>query len=210
MPVKERLILAGGGGFSREVAAWARHAAEAGSSPPVAGFLDDKPSDPSLYPAPYLGPITDYKAEAHDRMVIAVGSPKAKEAIASTLRDLGARFAQLIHPTAILGGKNLLGEGVIMAPMSMNTVNTRMGDFVTLLSFSGLGHDSSAGHYATISSHVDLMGGAAIGDRVFVGSGARIMPGVQVGADAVIGAGSMVLRRVKEGTTVYAAPARRL
>lgn len=208
--MKQRLILAGGGGFGRELAAWARDAANAGTVPPLAGFIDDRSDAMQGHGIDWLGGFKDYGVQAHDLFILGVGAPATKVAMVESLRLRGANFARLIHPTAILGGNNQLGEGVIMAPMSMNTVDTRLGDFVTILSFSGLGHDASAGDFTTISSHVDIMGGAQVGARVLLGSGARVMPNVFVGDDAIVGASSLVMRRVRSGETVYAAPSKRL
>ena len=97
-----------------------------------------------------------------------------------------------------------------MAPLSMNTADTQMGSFATILSFSGLGHDTFADDFTTISSHVDIMGGVSLGKRVLVGSGARVMPNVRVGDDAKIGAHALVLRNVRAGATMFAPTAKRL
>lgn len=205
-----RLILAGGGGFGRELASWADHALAAGHLPPLAGFIDDRPDAMAGHDTPWLGGFADYRVRPEDLFLIGVGRPATKIRMVASLRERGARFAKLIHPTAILGRNHHHGEGVVMAPYSMNTADTRLGDFVTILSFSGLGHDASAGDFTTISSHVDVMGGATLGQRVLVGSGARIMPGVRIGDDATIGAAALVMRSVKAGTTVFTPPAKRL
>lgn len=210
MSRKSRLILAGGGGLGRELASWIDHAMAAGGMPPLAGFIDDRPDAMLHHDTPWLGAFSDYSVRPGDLFLVAVGHPATKLRMVSSLRERGGQFAKLVHPTAVLGRNHAHGEGIIMAPLSMNTADTRMGDFVTILSFSGLGHDSSAGSFTTISSHVDVMGCASLGERVFVGSGARIMPGVKVGDDAKIGAASLVMRNVKPRSTVYAPPAKRL
>lgn len=210
MTVQARLILAGGGGFGRELASWADHATAAGQAPPLAGFIDDKPDAMAGHGTPWLGGFGDYRVQPGDLFLIGVGRPATKVRMVESLRERGAQFARLIHPTVVLGRNCHHGEGVIMAPYSMNTADMRLGDFVTILSFSGLGHDATAGDFTTISSHVDVMGGAALGQRVLVGSGARIMPGVRVGDDATVGSAALVMRSVKPGMTVYAPPAKRL
>ena len=49
-----------------------------------------------------------------------------------------------------------------------------------------------------------------LGEGAFFGSGARVLPGVRVGRGCVIGAGAVVVRSAPDGTTLYAAPAKRL
>lgn len=210
MAFAERLILAGGGGFGRELAGWADHCTAAGTLPPLAGFIDDRPDAMAGHPTTWLGGFADFTVSASDLFLVGVGATATKRRMVESLRERGGRFARMIHPAAVLGRNASHGEGVVMAPLSMNTADTRMGDFVTLLSFSGLGHDSSAGDFTTISSHVDVMGGAVLGSDVFVGSGARIMPGVRVGDGARLGAGSVIMRNVKPGATMFTPPAKSL
>ncbi|WP_156167155.1 PglD-related sugar-binding protein [Sphingomonas sp. Ag1] len=205
-----RLILAGGGGFGRELASWADHCTAAGSLPPLFGFVDDRPETMAEHDTPWLGRFDDFRVLPDDRFLVAVGNPATKVRMVQSLRERGGHFVSLIHPSVVLGRNHRHGEGVIMAPFSMNTSDTALGDFVTILSFSGLGHDASAGDFTTISSHVDVMGGATLGKRVMVGSGARIMPNVHVGDDARIGAGALVLRRVAAGATMFTPAAKRL
>lgn len=207
---RSRLILAGGGGFGRELASWAEHCHAAGNCPPLAGFIDDRPDAMAGHDMPWLGSFGDYRVMLDDLFLIGVGSPGTKVRMVESLRERGGQFSRLIHPAAVLGRNCSHGEGVIMAPFSMNTTDTRAGDFVTILSFSGLGHDASAGNFTTISSHVDVMGGAALGERVLVGSGARIMPNIKVGDAAKIGAGALIMRSVKPGATMFAPAAKRL
>lgn len=205
-----RLIMAGGGGFGRELASWAGHCAAAGSLPTLTGFIDDRPDAMTGHDISWLGAFQDFRVMPYDRFLLAVGNPATKARMVESLRERGAQFASLIHPNVVLGRGHRHGEGVVMAPFSMNTADVVLGDFVTILSFSGLGHDAGAGDFTTISSHVDVMGGAILGKRVLVGSGARVMPGVRVGDDAKIGAGALVIRRVPAGATMFTPAAKRL
>lgn len=206
----EKLIVAGAGGFGRELMSWARDCVEAGRLPPLAGFIDDRVMELPGGDAPRLGGFADYAPRPNELFLIGVGDPTAKRRMAESLRDRGARFATLIHPTAVIGRNTKRGEGVIMCPMTMNTSDTCAGDFVTILSFSGMGHDTTVGAFSTISSHVDVMGYAELGEEVFVGSGARVMPRVKVSDRARIGANSLVMRNVKPGATVFTPPAKLL
>ena len=206
---EDRLIIAGMGGFGRELLSWAADCRAAGSLPAVAGFVDDEVEGVDGGP-PRLGAFEDYAPRPGDRFLVGAGSPGLKRRMVDSLRARGAAFASLVHPTAVVGRACRHGTGVVLCPYSMNTADTQMGDFVYLLSFSGLGHDSAAGDFSTISSHVDIMGHARLGADVLVGSGARILAGVKVGDGATVGAGAVVMRNVKPGSTVYAPPAKLL
>lgn len=159
MKEKGCLILAGGGGFGRELASWADHCTGALSLPRLSGFIDDRPEAMDGHDTPWLGRFDDFRVMPDDKFLLGVGDPATKERMVRSLRERGGHFASLIHPSVVLGRNHRHGESVIMAPFSMNTSDTELGNFVTILSFSGLGHDATAGDFTTISSHVDVMGG---------------------------------------------------
>jgi sugar O-acyltransferase (sialic acid O-acetyltransferase NeuD family) len=206
----ERTIIVGAGGFGREVLSWALDCHEAGRLPPIGGFIDDQEQSMAGFDLPRLGAISDYSPMPGDRFIVAVGKPSSKRRLVEMLSERGAQFATLIHPAAVVTRTATLGEGVIMTPFTMANPSAVAERFVTIISFSGLGHDSRAGEFTTISSHVDVTGFAELGRDVFVASGARILPGVKVGDGATIGAGAVVIRRVKPGATVYTEPAKLL
>ena len=206
----KRLIIVGGGGFGHEVASWAADCHAAGRLPPASGYLDDEDRGPLGHGVPHIGSVADYQPEAGDRLLLAIGAPDTKRKLVDLLRPRGAIFATLIHPTAIIGSNCRHDEGVIICPLAMNTANTHMGPFSSLLTFSGLGHDARLGAFSTVSSHVDLMGHATVGEGVFIGSGARVMPGVTVGDGARIGANVVALRNVAAGMTLFTLPAKSL
>jgi sugar O-acyltransferase (sialic acid O-acetyltransferase NeuD family) len=211
--MKERLVIVGGGGFGRELIEHATDAHEAGGCLAVGGYLDDGGPDvlASLgYELPWIGRIADYRPEPGDLFVLGIGSPEGKRKVVAMLKDRGARFSQVIHPTCLVTRRTTIGEGVVLGPYTGTGAQTCIGDFVTMNSYSGLGHDSRVGAFSTLSAHVDVMGHAVIGADVFVGSHASILPKVKIGDGARIGAGAMVYRSVPPGRTAYAPPAKLL
>lgn len=209
-----KIIIVGAGGFGREVACWMEHMFKAGMEGVFGGFLDDtKPAAPTLdadYPYPLLGRVDDYVPQENDRFVIAIGRPADKLRVAHALKARGARFVNLIHPTATVARTARLGEGIVLFPYTIVSANAVVGDFVALNSYSAVGHDATVGAGSTISAYVDLTGYVSLGDAVFVGTHAAVLPKVRVSAGATIGAGAIVMRNVAEGATVYALPARKL
>jgi sugar O-acyltransferase (sialic acid O-acetyltransferase NeuD family) len=208
---QERIILAGGGGFCRELYFWAQETHESGRLPQIGGYLNDPgPSIAKLdYPdMPWLGSIEDYVPKAGDLFLLAVGSPQGKRAIHGKLSARGAIFARLIHPNSRVLRTAQLGEGVIFCPGAAAGPDTIIERFVTFNAVCGAGHDARIGEFTTVSSAVDITGHASIGRDVMIGSSATILPRVKVGDGATIGAGSVVYRSVPAGATVFAAPAK--
>jgi len=199
----KQYIVVGGGGFDLF--------ARAGGGR-VVGFLDDDVKDATGFPEgiAYRGRIDAYAPGPDEELLLTVGNPKAKQEIVTRLKARGARFASLVHPTAVVAATATIGTGVVLCPYAVVSANAHVGDFVAVNICSSVGHDVRVGAYSTLSAHDDLTGGVIVEERVMVGSGARVLPGLRVGADAVIGAGAVVVRNVAAGTTVYALPAKNL
>jgi sugar O-acyltransferase (sialic acid O-acetyltransferase NeuD family) len=205
-----RTILVGGGGFCRELLVWGADCVEAGTLPPIGGYIDDTGDQLAKlgYTLPWLGSIEDFNPAAGDCFVLAIGSPAGKRVVYGKLSVRGGSFPKLIHPTARIAPTANVGEGSIFLLMGVAGPEAQIGRFVTVNGGSGIGHDGVVGDFTTLSSHVDVTGGAKIGMEVMIGSKALLMPKVKVGDGATIGAGSIVYRAVPAGATVFAAPAK--
>lgn len=213
MSKQGRVILAGGGGFCRELYFWVADCHAAGRLPPIGGYLDD--AGPTLAKLsyddmPWLGSIEDYVPKPGDVFFLAVGTPASKRAVHGKLAVRGAVFPQLIHPDTRIVRTASLGEGVIMCPQTAANPDTVIERFVTFNASSGAGHDARVGEFSMISSLVDLVGYTHIGRDVMIGDSATILPRVKVGDGATIGAGAVVYRSVPAGATVFAAAAKTL
>jgi sugar O-acyltransferase (sialic acid O-acetyltransferase NeuD family) len=208
MAAQERVIVVGGGGFGREIICWVEDCHAAGTLPRLGGFIDDVVEDLPGYDVQRIGTIQDYAPQSGDLFVVAMGEPDKKRKVVEMLQTRGARFATLLHPTVTFVRTASIGEGVIMCPYAMAMPDSRAERFVTILNFSGMGHDAVVGEFSTLSSVVDVTGRVRIGSMVTIGSGARLLPGITVGDGATIGAGAVVVRSVKPGMTVYAPPAK--
>lgn len=209
----KRIIIVGAGGFGREVTCWLEDAL-APAVGFIGGYLVDRlapaPMLSEKYQYPVLGGIAEYQPQPDDALIIAIAQPQAKLLIAEALRAKGARFHNLIHPTATVARRAVLGQGVIMCPYSLASADALVGDFVSINVYASIGHDVIVGDGVTVCAHADITGGVKLGRGVFVGSHASVLPGVEVGEAAIVGAGAVVVRRVLASTTVYASPARKL
>lgn len=207
-----RLVLAGAGGFGREVFSWAQ--TTKGPSGPWCDvvFIDDDPEAlaATRFPAVRVGSIADYRPVEGDCVTITVGSPATKARMRETLGAQGVRFQTLVHPSAIVGGTSELGAGCIVCPGCVVTANVRIGRHVTLNVCATVGHDSVVGDYSTLGGHSDVTGGATLEEGVFLGSHAVVAPRVRVRAFAVVGAGTVAFRDVARGATVLGVPGLRI
>ncbi len=207
-----RLLIVGAGGLGREAATWAEAMPEETRSwGCVAGFLDTDPDALSgtNCPWPLLGSEDDVVFEEEDRVLVALGDPRAKARVVARLASR-IRFATVIHPSVVIGPGSRVGEGSLLCPGVVVTADVKVGNHVLLNVAATVGHDAQMGDFCTLAPHTHLAGRATLGEGVFLGSHAAVLPGAKVGEWARVGAGSVVLRRVPSDVTVHGNPARRL
>lgn len=205
------MIIVGAGGFGRELLQWIKDINRIQEKWVIKGFIDDNPNALDTFECGYtvIGSIQEWQPKKNEVFACAIAHPMSKEIITTLMKSRGASFEWIVHPSACIGEYNKIGEGIVIYPHVKITVNTEIGDFVTLLS-SGVGHDVNIGNYTTISSYCDITGGVQVGNRVFIGSHVTIVPGKKIEDDAYIGAGSVVISNVKSGAKVMGNPAKRI
>jgi len=205
----KKIYIVGAGGFGRELLWWIKDINKVKPTWEIGGFLDDDPHalDGFACDYPVVGSIRDWQPGEEEEFALALGSPQLKRKIVEILKAKGARFATVVHPTAMLSEFARYGEGLIMFPNSKLSVNSTVGDFVTLLS-SPIGHDTVIGDFSVISGNCNIVRNVVIGQDVFLAAGACIAQDVHVGDGAYIGLGAVVLKDVQPGAKMFGNPAR--
>lgn len=210
-----KLYIIGAGGFAREIYSYLEANSLTHKGAKLVGFLADKGHcNNSLLNSSYkhgiTGDLLNPNLEEGDLLIVGVSSPALKEKIFEFYDRNNGSIISYIHPTSIIGSDVKIGFGSVFAPYSTVTTNVTIGRGCTINALSSIGHDAALGDFCTLSGHCDVTGNVKLGDRVFMGSHASIIPNVQIGTGAVIGAGSLVIRKVKENTTVFGNPAKKI
>lgn len=217
------LVLVGSGGFGRETAEAVRainadHAARHGAPRwDLLGFADDAQArwGTVVSGVPVLGAIDGLRDGdlSHAAVVVCTGHPGdygSRRRIVERLALDPARYATLVHPTAVVPGSCTLGGGTVVLAGTVLTVDVAVGDHVAVMPQCVLTHDDVIGDYATIAAGVRLAGGVRVQDGAYLGSGCLIREDRVVGAGALVGMGAVVTRDVGPGEVWAGVPARRL
>ena len=207
--VMKKIIIVGAGGYGRELLQWIKDINENEPTWTIAGFIDDNLKVLDEYECDYgvIGTINDWQPKDDEVFALALGKPATKEKIVAMMKEKGAVFTNVIHPTVTLTKFSRYGEGLVMFPYSKLSVNSGVGDFVTILS-SGIGHDVYIGDFSTISGMCTILPNVKIGKRVFLAANVAIAYDVCIGDDAYLGMGSIVMKDVDAANRTFANPAR--
>ncbi|MGV1914730.1 acetyltransferase [uncultured Agrobacterium sp.] len=144
---------------------------------------------------------------------IGISNSSLRRKLAETAIANGAIPAKLIAPSAQIFSDSGIGEGAIICPNTVITVDVQIGRFFQINLFSYVEHDCVIGDFVTFAPGVRCNGAVEIGDGAYIGSGAVIREGtperpMRIGAGAMVGMGAVVTRSVDNGSIVVGNPAR--
>lgn len=202
-----RVVIAGAGGFGREIHAWLNGSPrfmEVESITDIVYIDDAQPEVP--VPAPIICTLAAYVPAPGDALLCAIGIPSIRRAVVESLRERGARFLTFRDDRAIVGANVTMGEGCVVCPGAVITTNVELGLHVHVNINCSIGHDARIGDYTTLSPACNLMGGVTAESEVFFGTAATVIPRKSIGEKSIVGAGSVVVKNVPPNVTTFGNP----
>lgn len=205
------LYIIGAGGFGREVLTIAKDIEPTQDKWRIKGFLNSKE---------YMDAIDDIDTgeyticeslESHiisdeNVYVFAIADVNVRERMCTELSKKGAEFINLIHPTAYVTNTSVLGNGIIITPLSLVSVNTFIGNHV-IINGARVGHDAIIKDYCTLGPQSCVLGYCTVEKKVTLGCNACIHPHVRVSEGTIVGMGSVVIRNTPPNSTIFGIPA---
>ncbi len=214
----KKLVIIGARGCGREVLQWVKdinknHIKETGYPRwEIKGFLDDdvsviegKRGDFKIISSP-----ENYSVQSNDEFICCIGDSKSRKMYTDMLKQKGAVFVNIIHPTAIVSETANLGNGIIIYPYAIIGDNAEVSEGCLINSYSDIAHDTYLGQYCTLSPHCCISGRCVLGDCIFMGTDSCLVPNVKIGNDAYICAGSTVMTNIKDAVKVIGTPAKKI
>ena len=213
MTSRERVVVVGASGFGRECLDVLDAMVAAGSAVEVAGVVDDGPSELNLERLTargvgHLGTMDGWLASARrdERFVVGIGDPQVRRRVVAVLEGAGARPFTAVHPSATLGARTVLGDGVVVCAGATISTNVRLGRHVHVNPNATIGHDAALEEFVSVNPAAVVSGEVRVGEGTLIGAAATVLQQLTVGRDAVIGAGAVVTKAVPDGVVVTGVP----
>lgn len=209
------LVIIGAGGSGREIAFLAKEIVFNYSDKEflhLVGFVDDNPlSQNSIIDGtPVIGKIEDLLNIKKETYVIcSIANCNVKRSIIKKIKQNPfLKFATLVHPTVILSKTVKLGEGCIVYPYSVMTVDIEIGNHVLIGPKTGVGHGTKIEDYCSLLWNVNISGDVTIEEAAFIGTNATVLQGLKIGTNSTIGAGAVVTKDIPSYLLAVGVPAK--
>ena len=172
----------------------------------VTGFIDnDRNLHNSLINGtPVLGSTDDLdKIEIDaDCVHIAIGDNAARGRLFKLLKKKNIRIATIIHPSATVSRRAIIGEGSFIGARAVAGNNVVI-DKVNIINTGAIvEHDTKLGFSVYLGQGAKTEARVKIDDFCFIGVGATILPDIHIGSAALIGPNAIVDKDVPTKSTV--------
>ncbi len=203
------LIILGAGDHAKIVIA----TVEAQARYKVIGLLDDDESKhgTAWYGHQVLGgsdQLMALRARGVSKAVVAVGDNQCRAGLFKKAVKAGFELLTIIHPTAVILGGSIIGEGTVVLPHAYVGADAQVGRGAILSVGAMVAHDCILGDWCQLCPGARLGGHATVGEYSLIGLGASVLPKVSVGRQATVGANAAVIRDAPDFATAVGVPAR--
>ena len=120
--------------------------------------------------------------------------------VAKKMREDGYSFTTIVHPSAILGKRVDLGEGVQIMAGSIVQHGTKIGNDTIINTGTILDHNCHIERNCHIATGVVCAGNIKIKNNTFIGAGSVIIHDISVGSYCMVAAGSVVFENLNDET----------
>ena len=198
--IQRLLIIGGGNGAVQIIDALSRIPQQT-----AVAIMDDNAAlhDKTVAGVPVIGAIDGARAagmlaagDIHAAVISVSTSIPFRARIFAEWKAAGIPFANVVHPSAVVGMNVAMGEGnVVMAFCHFGACAT-VGDNNFLSAYCSIEHHCVLGSHCSFGPGVVTSSRVHIGERVRFGTGIFIEPGVTIGAESVIASGLAIWQNI--------------
>lgn len=173
------------------------------------GYLyGDKDSQKDIEKKNPLAHYEEYDVQADDVFICSYFDNKNREEVSQTMKNKGAIFVNIIHPSANIFSNVEMGVGNILGAFTTISSNVTIGNMNVIQDHCNIGHDTIIGECNHLFVNTILSGNNKVANGASVFTGSIVYPGIKIGNSSIVSAGSVVMRHVKDGMTVMGNPAK--
>lgn len=171
----------------------------------ILGLLDDKIINYQHYAYKYefLGSISDHAVIPEVNYVMGIGNLLIRTKVLHAFKAKKAKFAGIIHPTALISDTAEISEGTIISHNVSVGPKAKIGAFNVINSRCTIGHDTKMGDNNFLSPQVVLGGYSKLGENNFLGTNSCVLPEVEIENNNTIMAGMTITSKVHNDETVF-------
>jgi sugar O-acyltransferase (sialic acid O-acetyltransferase NeuD family) len=140
--------------------------------------------------------------------IIAIGNGEVRKKITEQLPDL--KYTKFIAWNVWHARDCSIGDGTIICPGSILTVNVKIGIHCLINLNCTIGHDCVIGDFTTLSPGANVSGNVTIGNGCYIGTNAVIREKISVCDNVVIGAGGVVVKDITEAGVYVGNPVKNI
>lgn len=208
----QKLVIIGAGGFARELTWLVEEKNKVHLEYELLALLDEDSAKEGrqclgvkvhgeLKEAGFFGETPIYA-------LISTGKAHSRAALEGKVKSAGYRFTRLISPTATVSDYAHVGEGSIVMPGSVVTVEVSLGRHILINKLCSIGHESRIGDYCTIAPGAKIGGRVVLEEKCDIGMNASVIQGVKIGRGTTVGAGAVVTGDLPPDCVAVGVPAR--
>lgn len=142
------------------------------------------------------------------KIIVAIGNNITRKMIYTQLNIRRDQYLTVIHPSAVVSPKAIIGDGTVVMPSVCINANATIGDQCIINTGAIVEHDTKVDNFSHISPNATLTANISVGEGVHVGASTTVIPGIDIGSWSVIGAGSSVIRPIPPFSTAVGCPTR--
>lgn len=160
------------------------------------GFLSwgQYPGDLASLSSFFHGEALDMPVCVDDVFSIGIGAPALRDTIYREMKNRGASFFTLLHPTADINPTAKIGDANIFQRGSTVFCDAKLGNANYLNGSVNLSHDVTVGDSNFLGPFSLVLGGARVGSRNSFAVRATLLPRSRIGDDNILEPGTIVYR----------------
>ncbi|MFC2117203.1 acetyltransferase [Bacteroidota bacterium] len=181
----------------------------------ILGFLNDFETD-DINGYPVIGKLDPESAAKYLKFkdvffLYTLISTKLNHKFIHKLYDLHIpleKFANIIHPTAVISKFARLGYGISIQPFVSVGPNVTIGNHVQIYAQSLIGHNSTLDDYSYVANNACIGACVHLKPGAYLGTNCSILENVTIGEWSLIGIGSVIIKDVEDFSKVVGNPSK--